>query len=72
ALDSYATLLASWFHSLGMTFLEPTIGAVTRFRSEKHLAAGNVAPGDQVEVLTWGFMGPDGSILRPALTAKPE
>jgi len=72
ARDSYATLLAGWFRSLGMSFLEPTIGAVTHFRSGKHLAVGNVAPGEQVEVLTWGFIGLDGSILRPALTARLE
>jgi len=65
-------LLASWFSDLGLGLLEPELGVTVRFRSGRHVARAPTTPGEPVEVITWGFVGPDGSVVRKALVARAE
>jgi len=70
--EAVASVLAAWFSDLGVSLLEPELGSTVPFRSGKHVARDQVAPGEPVEVLSWGFAAPDGSVVRKALVAGAE
>jgi len=70
--EALASVLARWFSKLGITLLEPELGSTVPFRSGRHVTRDRAAPGEPVEVISWGFMASDGSVIRKALVAGAE